>query len=131
MKIILCNLNFYFHYFYWLKKINFYVIWTEPLLKPILPPKNLSFSDKVNKHIIMGQNNWNETLIRREFCEEDIVFILNIAIREQGSDDKLIWHFDKKWEINVRSAYRILINQNLHKKQDSDSSLSTSMSCKF
>jgi hypothetical protein len=49
--------------------------------------------------------SWDEELVKDTFWEDsNIIFSLPIL---QGSENRLIWHFDKKGQFSVRSAYKV------------------------
>jgi hypothetical protein len=50
--------------------------------------------------------SWDEELIKDIFWEEDSDIILSLPIL-QGNENRLIWHFDKRGQFSVRSAYKV------------------------
>ncbi|KAL0405669.1 UNVERIFIED_CONTAM: hypothetical protein Slati_3880800, partial [Sesamum latifolium] len=54
-------------------------------------------------------NEWNEPLILAEFCSEDAECILGIKLRGAEVSDEVIWHFEKKGNFSVKSAYRLAV----------------------
>ncbi|KAL0458268.1 UNVERIFIED_CONTAM: hypothetical protein Slati_0454000 [Sesamum latifolium] len=69
-------------------------------------PATLSEDCRV-AHLITSANEWNGPLILAEFCPEDAECILEIKLRGAEVSDEVIWHFEKKWNFSVKSAYRL------------------------
>jgi hypothetical protein len=53
--------------------------------------------------------SWDTQLIQQTFNEEDALAILQITIQE-GAEDIIAWHFYKKWNFSVKSAYQVVVN---------------------
>ncbi|PNT71499.1 hypothetical protein BRADI_2g28465v3, partial [Brachypodium distachyon] len=89
-------------------------IWTDPWL-----PKGISrivtsirgnnLLTKVVELIDHVSYSWDEQLIKQTFYEEDAQTILQIPIQE-GAEDFLAWHFDKKGNFSVKSAYQVVLD---------------------
>ena len=52
---------------------------------------------------------WNEALVRAMFDDEDAKDILAIPVSEEGTQDKLRWHFSPDGEYTVKSGYRVAL----------------------
>ena len=63
------------------------------------------------------------SLIQQIFNEEDVQAILQIPIHE-GAEDFLAWHYDKKGNFSVKSAYQVVLSS--HARESNDGLPSTS-----
>ncbi|KAL5859559.1 hypothetical protein ACOSQ4_000855 [Xanthoceras sorbifolium] len=50
---------------------------------------------------------WNEELVRCSFLPEEAEIILSIQLSSASCQDSLLWHYDKRGEFTVRSAYKL------------------------
>ncbi|KAL5741976.1 hypothetical protein ACOSP7_028708 [Xanthoceras sorbifolium] len=50
---------------------------------------------------------WNEELVRCSFLPEEAEIILSIQLSSVSCQDSLLWHYDKRGEFTVRSAYKL------------------------
>ncbi|KAL5740942.1 hypothetical protein ACOSQ2_030122 [Xanthoceras sorbifolium] len=50
---------------------------------------------------------WNEDLVRCSFLPEEAEIILSIQLSSVSCQDSLLWHYDKRGEFTVRSAYKL------------------------
>ncbi|KAK6131123.1 hypothetical protein DH2020_035122 [Rehmannia glutinosa] len=60
--------------------------------------------------------NWNIGILEQLFCVEDIKNILQVPIKQDGSSDKWIWHWDSKGQFSVKSAYDQLLQARKNEK---------------
>jgi hypothetical protein len=68
---------------------------------------------------------WDEELIKSLFDEEDAKEILSIPLRPK-MEDWVAWHYDKKGEFSVKSAYRLGVSiRDAQLIADASSSIST------
>jgi hypothetical protein len=74
---------------------------------------------------------WDEELIKSVFDEEDAKEILSIPLRPE-MEDWVAWHYDKKGEFSVKSAYRLGVSiRDAQLNADASSSISTEPKNKF
>lgn len=67
-------------------------------------------------------------LVQQSFIKEDAQHILKIALPRIPSHDKLLWHFDKRGECTVQSAYQVALNQKFPYQPNSSKRNQTSWS---
>ncbi|KAL0446309.1 UNVERIFIED_CONTAM: putative ribonuclease H protein [Sesamum latifolium] len=72
----------------------------------ICRPTNLS-EDSTVSTLITPNQEWDEHLIRTEFCALDADCILGISIGGSSVFDELVWHFEGNGKFSVRSAYKL------------------------
>ena len=54
-------------------------------------------------------HTWDTQLVQQTFNTEEANIILTIPIQE-GAEDQIAWHFDKKGNLLVKSAYQVAPN---------------------
>ncbi|KAL5767804.1 hypothetical protein ACOSQ2_014587 [Xanthoceras sorbifolium] len=60
--------------------------------------------------LISRPGQWNESLVRGHFSSDEAVVILNIPLCTFPQPDSLLWHFDKRGEFSVKSAYKVALS---------------------
>lgn len=86
-------------------------IWSDPWIprpwsRRVITPKGANILTHVTELISPISGDWDETLIRDTFCDEDAKQILQIPLRE-GITDFIAWHFDSRGNHSVKSAYKL------------------------
>jgi len=64
--------------------------------------------ERVQDLFVLGTRVWDEQLVRRSFVEPEAAEILKIKPRMSLSSDVRAWAFEKHGQYSVRSAYRLL-----------------------
>ncbi|XP_024155925.1 uncharacterized protein LOC112163893 [Rosa chinensis] len=64
-------------------------------------------------NLMNNEGSWNETLVWQVCHVDDIRFILSIPLSNQRIKDRWMWHFDSKGMFSVKSAYRLLIEEEM------------------
>ncbi|XP_061999150.1 uncharacterized protein LOC133716455 [Rosa rugosa] len=67
---------------------------------------------KVN-HLLNDEGCWNEALIQQVCHVDDIPFVLSIPLSNRRVHDRWVWHFDSKGLFSVKSAYRLLMEEEI------------------
>ncbi|KAL0451433.1 UNVERIFIED_CONTAM: hypothetical protein Slati_1121400 [Sesamum latifolium] len=62
--------------------------------------------------LITPADEWNEALVRAEFCLDDVDYILGIRLPGSDSRDELICHYGSKGTFSVKSAYSLALELN-------------------
>ena len=60
--------------------------------------------------LVDNENNWKTNLIQQNFVKEDAEAILSIPLPRRQSEDKVIWHYDKRGKYKVKSGYQVALN---------------------
>lgn len=86
-------------------------VWTDPWIprgssRQPATHQGHAIVSKVSELINPVTDQWNEALVRMLFSEEDAHSILAILLR-QGMEDFISWHFDKRGQFSVKSAYQL------------------------
>ncbi|KAL5779910.1 hypothetical protein ACOSQ2_010647 [Xanthoceras sorbifolium] len=75
----------------------------------VLSPKSLHARISVSA-LLEKPGKWNEALVRRHFWREEADLILSIPLSVFSVQDSILWHFDKRGEFSVKSAYRLALS---------------------
>jgi hypothetical protein len=99
-------------------------IWTDPWLprdssRKVKSRRGIQLLTKVAELIDPVSHTWDVQLIQQTFNEEDARTITSIPIQE-GVEDLIAWHFDKKGNFSVKSAYQVVLNSQ-SREADSES----------
>lgn len=71
--------------------------------------KNLS-SESIVYELIKGNSKCLKVdAVRKTFNEEEVDIICNIPINKRGSEDKIIWDYNKSEKFTVKSAYYVAL----------------------
>ncbi|KAL5739883.1 hypothetical protein ACOSQ2_029063 [Xanthoceras sorbifolium] len=57
--------------------------------------------------LIGESGSWSEEIVRRYFIPEEAEAILSIPLSRNSRMDSIMWHYDKREEFSVKSAYKI------------------------
>lgn len=71
--------------------------------------ENIAVDMMVNDLILEGYHQWNFSLIKDIFVEEDWKLILSTPLRSSSNADRLIWHYNNNGHFSVRSAYHFAL----------------------
>ena len=101
-------------------------IWSDPWLprdesRKIRSVRGNQIITKVCELINPSSNNWDTQLLNQTFNAEEVKIIKTIPIQD-GAIDNIAWHFDKKGNFSVKSAYQVV--QNIKKKEEEQGSSS-------
>ncbi|KAL0419035.1 UNVERIFIED_CONTAM: hypothetical protein Sradi_1317000 [Sesamum radiatum] len=69
-------------------------------------PTSISSELKVAT-LISLKHEWNESLVKTEFCFMDAHCIFGIPLHGADSHDELVWHFEKSGRFTISSAYQV------------------------
>ena len=88
-------------------------IWSDPWIprawsRQIITPRGHRLLTSVNELINPLTGVWDEDLVKATFWPDDANHILKIPLRE-GVDDFRAWHYDKKGNHSVQSAYKLQV----------------------
>lgn len=104
-------------------------VWEDPWLpcgttrRPITPRRGILIS-RVAELIDPITESWDVGLVESIFWPEDVPKILAIPVHA-GMEDAIAWHYDSKGIFSVKSAYRVLCDdQNRRSRYDSAASSS-------
>lgn len=61
----------------------------------------------MNQLFMENQWSWDNQLVERIFCPEEVALLLSIPLSVCNVNDKLVWHWKKNGKFSVRSAYHI------------------------
>jgi hypothetical protein len=87
-------------------------IWEDPWIhngvsrRPITP-KGHTLVTKVAELLNPESGTWDEEMVRDIFWTEDVRHILATPT-SPGHEDALAWHFDRRGQFSVKSAYHML-----------------------
>lgn len=103
-------------------------IWTDPWLpkgisRMVTSRRGNNLLTKVAELIDPVFYSWDEQLIKKTFNEQDAQAILQIPIQE-GAEDFLAWHFDKKGNFSVKSAYQVVLDSEARESEKGIPSMS-------
>ena len=65
---------------------------------------------RVSDFLLPNPLQWNETLIKEMFWAVDWNCILKIPLSHSAIYDKLVWHYDTKGAVSVKSGYKAIMN---------------------
>ncbi|BFG35644.1 hypothetical protein CerSpe_219180 [Prunus speciosa] len=88
-------------------------IWKDPWVprpstfRVISPKPHGCAVTKVNEFILDHPRRWNVSLLSNLLYPPDVDVIRTIPLSFHHRDDALIWHFDKKGQFTVKSAYKV------------------------
>lgn len=96
-------------------------IWNDPWLplphnfKPFSLPMKGTEDWLVEDIIDLESKEWIKDLIEELFSDMEADLIFRIPLSLRPSEDKVLWHFDRKGNYNVKSGYNVAwITQGVH-----------------
>ncbi|KAI4988293.1 hypothetical protein ZWY2020_029923 [Hordeum vulgare] len=78
----------------------------RPWSRRVITPKRGNLLEQVCELFDPVTGQWDETLVRETFWQEDGRYILQIPLRE-GVPDFVAWQYDSKGSHSVKSAYKL------------------------
>ncbi|XP_074361973.1 uncharacterized protein LOC141702164 [Apium graveolens] len=82
-------------------------------------PRPLNFKDFDKPHLPndmcvgdlkLGNRQWDKNFIKLNFNKEDAFLILSMPCGDIEIEDKIIWHYSKNGEYNVKSGYKVVMS---------------------
>ncbi|KAL5792682.1 hypothetical protein ACOSP7_001276 [Xanthoceras sorbifolium] len=55
---------------------------------------------------------WSEELVRQYFVPKEADLVLSLPLSSFSRPDYFLWHYDRKGEFSVKSAYKLALNDN-------------------
>lgn len=90
-------------------------------VKPISPP--IMPIESVVADLINTESQWDAEKLNQCFRQDDIETILKIPLPKEQSENKVMWHFDKREEYSVKSGYQLALKMKFpNEASTSDSS---------
>ncbi|CAL9002974.1 unnamed protein product, partial [Prunus brigantina] len=80
----------------------------KPISFQISSPAVTGHADALVSELIdPSMHQWREDLVYTWFGAQEASCILTIPLSFRGPADRLVWHYEKKGELTVRSAYEV------------------------
>lgn len=102
-------------------------IWNDPWIplphsfKPFSLPLEGTEMWNVEDIIDPESRTWNATMVENLFTKMEADLILSIPLSHRPSEDKLVWHHDRKGSFNVKSCYHLARTIQRHHTQATSS----------